>query len=177
MTLPVAASRPGAPGVPALVAGLQHDLHDWLPPCLAMAADGLERARQQVMVHEVNNQLAVAQKRQRRHQDAPGYFSRREVDETRIEIESLERRLVDLKASISGREVLTSPVTGVIATSAVVAGQVVDAISRCFSSWKSAVRQLQCDSDRKVIIVFGMGATATTTRPGRGTTASAITCS
>ena len=89
--------------------------------------DPVERARQQVMVHEVNNQLAVAQKRQRRYQDAPGYFPRREIDETKIEIDSLQQRLTDLKASISGRETLTAPVSGVIASSMVVAGQVVEA--------------------------------------------------
>ena len=89
--------------------------------------DPVERARQQVMVHEVNNQLAVAQKRQRRYQDAPGYFPRREIDETKIEIDSLQQRLTDLKASISGREMLTAPVSGVIASSMVLAGQVVEA--------------------------------------------------
>jgi hypothetical protein len=89
--------------------------------------DPVERARQQVMVHETSNQLDIAQRRQRRHQDAPGYFPRREVEETRIEIASMERRLTDLKASISGRETLIAPVSGVIASSMVVAGQVVEA--------------------------------------------------
>jgi hypothetical protein len=89
--------------------------------------DPVERARQQVMVHETQNQLDVAQKRQRRHLEAPGYFPRREVEETRLEIASLERRLVDLKSSISGREALLAPATGIIAASYVAAGQVVEA--------------------------------------------------
>ncbi len=89
--------------------------------------DPVEKARQQVMVHEATSQLDIAQRRQRRHQDAPGYFPRREVEETRIEIASLEKRVIDLKSSIAGRETVVSPVNGVIAAANVQAGQVVEA--------------------------------------------------
>lgn len=94
---------------------------------LVHVEDPVERARQQVMVHEAQNALDVALKRQRRHVDAPGYFSRREVEETRLEIASLERRLADLKASLAGREVLVAPADGVVAAAQVMAGQVVEA--------------------------------------------------
>ena len=89
--------------------------------------DPVERARQQVMLHEVRNQLDVALKRQRRHVDAPGYFPRREVEETRLEIASLQQRMGDLQASITSREPLHAPADGIIATAAVMAGQVVEA--------------------------------------------------
>lgn len=94
---------------------------------LVHVEDPVEKARQQVMVHEARNLLDVALRRQRRHQDAPGYFPRREVEETRIEIASLEKRIADLQASIAGRETVTAPVSGVIAAANVQAGQVVDA--------------------------------------------------
>lgn len=70
MTLPAAASRPDAPGVRALIAGLQQDLQDWLPSCMVAAADGLDRARLQAATADERVALgAVLSALQAQHKD------------------------------------------------------------------------------------------------------------
>lgn len=70
MTLPAAASRPDAPGVRALIAGLQQDLQDWLPSCMVAAADGLDRARLQAATADERVALgAVLSALQAHHKD------------------------------------------------------------------------------------------------------------
>lgn len=89
--------------------------------------DPVERARQAALTNELETQLDLARRRLRRYEQIEDVVPRREIEATRIEVASLEKRGAAMAASISSREALKAPVSGIVASSQGVAGQVVEA--------------------------------------------------
>jgi cobalt-zinc-cadmium efflux system membrane fusion protein len=88
---------------------------------------GFERARQLDQSQELRASQIMAEKRLARLQQLEGSVPQKEIDAARIEVQSLRQRAQSVSASLSASEVIAAPVSGVIASSNVVAGQVVDA--------------------------------------------------
>ena len=94
---------------------------------LAPQANGLERAGTQAQLAEVNGQSVLAEQKLQRYAQLEGSVPQKEIDAARAEVASLGQRRQALSAGLGGRVPLTAPVTGVISSNAIVAGQVVDA--------------------------------------------------
>lgn len=85
------------------------------------------QANQQAQLAELRAARAVAQQRVTRLQSLEGTVPRKEIEAARAELESLVARERSIAGSLSAREALVSPVSGVIARADVVRGQVVQA--------------------------------------------------
>lgn len=95
----------------------------WLRP----TANSIERGNQQAQTAELAAQLAIAEKRLARVEQLEGAVPQKEIEAARIEVEALKQRRAAVGASVGSREPLLAPVSGVIAATHVVAGQVVAA--------------------------------------------------
>jgi hypothetical protein len=82
---------------------------------------------QQAQLAEVRSQLLLAEQRLQRLQDLEGTVPRKEIDAARAEAASLRERERSIGASLSAREALVAPVSGVIARADALAGQMVEA--------------------------------------------------
>ncbi len=89
----------------------------------------LESANQRAYAAEISAQLESAKKRLARLQQLEGTVPQREIDDATITLASLEVRAASVGNSLSAREALLAPVSGVVAGVAAnaIAGQVVDA--------------------------------------------------
>lgn len=90
-------------------------------------ASSLERAGAQAQVAEIDGQLEVARQRLARLEQLEGSVPRRELEEAQSAVQSLERRRRALGAGLGEDEPLRAPVTGVVSSSALVSGRVVEA--------------------------------------------------
>lgn len=95
----------------------------WLRP----TANSLERGNQRAQAAELAAQLAIAEKRLDRYEQLEGVVPRKEIEAARIEVEALKQRRQAIDTSVGTREALLAPVSGVIAATHAVAGQVVAA--------------------------------------------------
>lgn len=116
--------QPGPRGLPHLG---QRVAQGEVLATLAPQSNGLERASTQAQLAEVNGLLAVAEQKVQRYAQLEGSVPQKEIDGARAELASLTQRRLALGAGLAGRTPLVSPVAGVISSTAVVAGQVVDA--------------------------------------------------
>ena len=91
------------------------------------SASPIERANQVAQSAELRAQLDLARKRAARFAQLEGSIAQKDQDAARGDVVSLAQRLAAVQASVSAAESLAAPVAGVIATSNVVAGQVVEA--------------------------------------------------
>ena len=91
------------------------------------AAGALERSGQAAQLAELRAARALAEKRLARLQELADSVPRKEIEALESEQQSLAARAQALGAGLHGREPLTAPVSGVIASANAVAGQVVDA--------------------------------------------------
>lgn len=91
------------------------------------SAAPLERANQSAQLAEIRAAQALAQRRLARLQELSDTVPRKDVEAAESELASLAARASALGAGLSNREALVAPVSGVIASSQAVAGQVVDA--------------------------------------------------
>lgn len=96
------------------------------------SASPIERANQVAQSAELRAQLDLAQKRAARYAQLEGSIAQKDQDAARGDVASLAQRLAAVQASVSATERLTAPVAGVIASSHVVAGQVVEAREQLF---------------------------------------------
>ncbi len=87
----------------------------------------IERGNQKAQQAELEAQLAVAERRVKRFEQLEGAIPQKEIDAALIERDALQKRRAFVSASINAAEPLLAPATGVISSSGVVAGQVVDA--------------------------------------------------
>jgi membrane fusion protein, heavy metal efflux system len=87
----------------------------------------VERSNQAAQLAELRSNLALAQKRLARLTELIDTVPRKELEMTEGEIRGLNGRIAAIGAGLSTKETLVAPVSGVIATANVVAGQVVDA--------------------------------------------------
>lgn len=87
----------------------------------------LERANQVAQAAELRSTKALAEKRLARLKQLEGTVPQKEIEAAEAEVASAKERLAAIGGSLSTTEALTAPVSGVIAASNAVAGQVVDA--------------------------------------------------
>ena len=89
----------------------------------------LESANQRANAAEISAHLESAKKRLARLQQLEGTVPQREIDDAKITLAGLELRAASVGNSLSAREALLAPVSGVVAGVAAnaIAGQVVDA--------------------------------------------------
>lgn len=87
----------------------------------------IERANQTAQAAELRSAKALAEKRLARLNQLEGSVPQKEIEAAQEELQSLNARLSAISGSLGSREALVAPVSGVIASSNIVAGQVVDA--------------------------------------------------
>jgi membrane fusion protein, heavy metal efflux system len=87
----------------------------------------LERSSQVAQLAELRSAKALAEKRLARLQELADTVPRKEIEAAEAELASLGSRADSIGAGLSGKEALVAPVAGLIASSHVVAGQVIDA--------------------------------------------------
>jgi len=116
--------EPGPNGLPTLGQSVRRgDVLGFVQP----SAAAFERATQTAQAAELRSNLDLARKRLARLEQLQGSVPQREIDALRAEVTSLSERLAAVEGGLFGRESLVAPISGVIATASVVAGQVVDA--------------------------------------------------
>ncbi|MFC4160564.1 efflux RND transporter periplasmic adaptor subunit [Chitinimonas lacunae] len=99
------------------------ELLAWVRPAVGIA----ERSGQRAQQAELRSARTLAAKQLARLRELEGSVSRREIEAAEAELQSLDGRLQALSTGLDSREALIAPVDGVIASIAVVAGQVVEA--------------------------------------------------
>ena len=99
---------------------------------LAPTLDAGSRADKQSALAEISAQEAIAEKRVARLEQLEGSVPKKEVEQARIELESLRARRNAVGTALSGRIALTAPVAGVVAAANVGVGQVVEAKETLF---------------------------------------------
>lgn len=87
----------------------------------------IEQANQQAQLAELDALTAIAERNVARLEQLVGAVPQKEIDAVRIERDALKKRKGFVSASINVSEPLRAPVSGVISSTSVVAGQVVDA--------------------------------------------------
>ena len=87
----------------------------------------LEKASQLAQLAEIRAAKALAEKRLARLRELSDTVPRKEVEAADSEVLSLADRMSAVSAGLASKEALLAPVSGVIASAQVVAGQVVDA--------------------------------------------------
>ena len=92
-----------------------------------VSSSAIERASQQSQTSELRSNLELARKRVARLEQLEGTVAQKDIDAARLDVTSLQQRAAAIGGSISATESLVAPVSGVIAATNVVAGQVVDA--------------------------------------------------
>ncbi|MDP2004417.1 MAG: efflux RND transporter periplasmic adaptor subunit [Rubrivivax sp.] len=91
------------------------------------SAAPIERSNQAAQLAELRAAKALADKRVARLQELADTVPRKEIEAAESEAASLAARIAAVGGGLSTREALLAPVSGVIASAHVVAGQVVDA--------------------------------------------------
>lgn len=93
------------------------------------AVGALDIANQRASAAEAQATLEAARKRLARLTQLEGSVPQREIDDARIQLTSAESRATSVGGSLTAREALVAPVTGIVAGVApsAIAGQVVDA--------------------------------------------------
>ena len=91
------------------------------------SAAPIERSNQAAQLAELRAAKALADKRIARLQELADTVPRKEIEAVESEAASLAARIAAVGGGLSTREALLAPVSGVIASANVVAGQVVDA--------------------------------------------------
>jgi cobalt-zinc-cadmium efflux system membrane fusion protein len=87
----------------------------------------IERANQVAQTAELKANRDQAKKRLARLEQLEGTVAQKDIDAARTDVDSLTQRLAAVSGSVSATEVLTAPVSGVIAAAHAMAGQVVNA--------------------------------------------------
>lgn len=94
---------------------------------VASSAAPIERSNQAAQLAELRAAKMLADKRLARLQELADTVPRKEIEAVESEAASLSARIAAVGGGLSNREALLAPVSGVIASANVVAGQVVDA--------------------------------------------------
>lgn len=89
-------------------------------------AEPYARGGQQALLAELQSQRVIAAQRLARLESLEGTVPRKEIEAARTEVQGLQQREKSIAQSLASREVLTAPVSGVIARAEVLAGQVVE---------------------------------------------------
>lgn len=116
--------EPGPQGLPNLGQSVRKG--DVLASVVSSAAP-IERSNQAAQLAELRAAKALADKRIARLQELADTVPRKDIEALESDSASLSARIAAVGGGLSSREVLMAPVSGVIASANVVAGQVVDA--------------------------------------------------
>jgi hypothetical protein len=90
-------------------------------------AEPYAEANQKGSLAQLRAERSVLEQRVRRLESLEGSVPRKEIDAARVELESLRERERRVGGSLSSREPLVAPVSGVIAVASAITGQVVEA--------------------------------------------------
>ncbi|WP_343623385.1 efflux RND transporter periplasmic adaptor subunit [Roseateles puraquae] len=101
----------------------QGDVLAWLHPM----ADPFARGNQQAQRAELRAEHRLAEQRLKRLEGLEGTVPRKEIEAARLDVESLAARERSIADSLEVREPLRAPVSGVIARSDLLVGQIVEA--------------------------------------------------
>lgn len=93
---------------------------------VAFNANPIEVANQKAQLAEIRANRQLAQQRVQRLESLEGTVPRKDIEAARAELQGLVARESAIGAGVEAREALVAPVSGVIASSSVVAGQVVE---------------------------------------------------
>jgi hypothetical protein len=116
--------EPGPRGLPTLGQAVrQGEVLAYVRP----SAAPIERANQAAQLAELQAAQALAGKRLARLQELVDTVPRKEIEAAESDVASLAARIAAVSSGLAPREVLVAPVSGVVASAHVVAGQVVDA--------------------------------------------------
>ena len=127
----------------------------------------IERANQVAQTAELKANMDQARKRLARLEQLEGTVAQKDIDAARAEADSLAQRLAAVSGSASATEVLTAPVSGVIAAAHAMAGQVVNAGDVLFEIVDPARLVVQASAFDTAILGNIASATAS---PAAGTT-------
>lgn len=115
---------PGPRGLPAVGQSVRKgEVLAYVVPSTAP----LERSNQAAQLAELRAARALAERRLARLRELADTVPRKEIEAAEAELASLSARAGAVGAGLSGKEALVAPVAGLIASSHVVAGQVIDA--------------------------------------------------
>ncbi len=90
-------------------------------------ANAIELGNQRAQLAEITSQYALTEKKVKRLEGLEGAVPQKEIDAARAEFASLAARKAAVGASLSNREALIAPVSGVISAATATNGQVVEA--------------------------------------------------
>ena len=90
-------------------------------------ANAIELGNQRAQLAEITAQHGLTQKKVQRLEALEGSVPQKEIDAARAEFASLAERKTAVGASLSNREALVAPASGVISAASAVTGQVVEA--------------------------------------------------
>ena len=90
-------------------------------------ASAIERGNQQAQLADLRANKSLAAQRVKRLESLEGAVPQKEIDAARAELTSLTGREYAVSSSLSGNEAITAPASGVIASSNVLNGQIVEA--------------------------------------------------
>ncbi len=94
----------------------------WVTPSTA----SLERAGTSAQLAEVTASLGEAKRRVQRYRELTDIVARKDLEAAENEVKGLEGRVAALTKGLNGREALVAPVSGILAASNAVVGQVVE---------------------------------------------------
>ena len=123
---PMVAGRiaPGPRGLPSLGQSVRKgEVLAYVHP----ATGAIERANQAAQAAELRAGKTLAENRVARLQQLEGTVPQKDVETAKAEAQALTERLAAVGGSLTSTEALVAPASGVIASTSVVAGQVVDA--------------------------------------------------
>ena len=90
-------------------------------------ANAIELGNQRAQLAEITSQHGLTQKKVQRLEALEGSVPQKEIDAARAEFASLAERKAAVGTSLSNREALVAPVSGVLSAASAVTGQVVEA--------------------------------------------------
>jgi len=90
-------------------------------------ANAIELGNQRAQLAELTSQHSLGEKKLRRLEALEGSVPQKEIDAARAELTSFTEKKAAVGASLSNRDTLIAPVSGVISAASAVAGQVVEA--------------------------------------------------
>lgn len=93
---------------------------------VAPSITSLERANRRAEIAALDAQLAIARSRATRYEQLEGSVPRKDIEAAHIEAQSLQARRRAAAAGLDGRESLQAPVSGVVSTTSIVVGQMVE---------------------------------------------------
>uniref|UniRef100_UPI0035AE4E11 efflux RND transporter periplasmic adaptor subunit n=1 Tax=Hylemonella sp. TaxID=2066020 RepID=UPI0035AE4E11 len=132
--------EPGPRGLPVAGQAVQRgEVLAWV----RYEAEPYAAANQQNQLAELRTQRVLAEQRVQRLESLEGTVPRKDIDTARAELAGLREREASVGNSLTRREALTAPVSGVVASVALVAGQVVQARELLFEVVDPASMQVE----------------------------------